>query len=878
MKYYNFDLDVFNFIQTENEDQFSVRVANSPAGEQLIGEAEKVALPLKVRIEVGALRRRELSKSEIIMLGKELGNALFPPSVRSLLSKSLHCLGSNEEGLRIRLKLDTYNLAILPWEYVYIPDLGPAGFLSLNRRLSVVRYESQEGALVPVSADVSPIRMVVILASPDDPNYTKIDVATEKNSIEKALENISEIKAEYDTIATVDTLLSSFSSGKSAHIFHFAGHGEFKGDMGEVYGSEQGAGEVILLDSNRRAKPLSADQLAVILNAHGVRVAVLTACEVGQCDTSSVWAGVVTALTHSGIPAVVGMQFGILDTNAVEFSKAFYKAIAYGQPIEAAVADGRIAIFSFADDDERDWGVPVLYLRAENGVLFPKEGKPEASQVNVNAISEELKNLLFEKDDYKYMISGTKVKIVEYTGADSAITVPTAISYDGNTYTVTSICEDAFRDKESLTSISIVNSVASIGQNAFKNCSNLKKVSIAESVASIGNWAFSGCSSLKAIEVSSGNTEYSSEDGILYDKSKTTLICYPAGKPSSSYTVPDSVTLIVNWAFSGCSNLKAIEVSSGNTEYSSEDGILYDKSKTTLICYPAGKPNSSYIVPGSVIIIVNWAFSGYANLKNVCIPNSVTNIGNLAFSYCSNLNAIEVSDGNTEYSSEGGILYDKAKTTLICYPAEKTGASFTVPESVTSIGEWAFAGCDNLTDVIIPENVTSIGWGAFYQCSSMIEARFSGDAPHIGGDFFGNAPNNEYQVFYRCHPEFKVKYIEGKVGFTNPWYGQPTEPISKPAEAPQINFEAGKDGYIIPGSNSKYLTDKDISSFTINQLAFARNEIYARHGYVFKKQIYKDYFSSKSWYTPDLSFKGNYNDLNKYEKYNVTLIQKYENK
>jgi len=115
-----------------------------------------------------------------------------------------------------------------------------------------------------------------------------------------------------------------------------------------------------------------------------VRLAVLTACEVGQRDAASAWAGVVTALTHAGIPAVVGMQFRVRDRNAIAFSRAFYRALAAGQSIDAAVTDGRFAIFNLGDDDERDWGVPVLYLRAEDGVLFPQE--PAASGASLESL------------------------------------------------------------------------------------------------------------------------------------------------------------------------------------------------------------------------------------------------------------------------------------------------------------------------------------------------------------------------------------------------------------------------------------------------------------------------------------------------------------
>lgn len=388
MNYLNFDVDAFNHKPADSGDQFSVRVASSPVGEQRLNQAERVKLPLSVRQRVEALRQRKLSFAELIRLGEELGQALFPPSVRSFLSASLSRLRSDDEGLRIRLRLDTYGLAELPWEFVYLPlpDMpgerrGPEGFLALNRRVSLVRYESQASPLAPLEA-VRPLRLVALLASPQGPDYAPLDVEKERQNIAAAVKDVPALRPDFYPNATVDTLLDALV--EPAQIFHFSGHGEFKGDMGDRYGSTEGAGAVILVDEAGRAKPFPAQKLALNLNARGVRLAVLTACEVGVRDAASAWAGVVTALTHAGIPAVVGMQFRVRDRNAIAFSRAFYRALAAGQSIDAAVTDGRFAIFNLGDDDERDWGVPVLYLRAEDGVLFPQE--PAASGASLESL------------------------------------------------------------------------------------------------------------------------------------------------------------------------------------------------------------------------------------------------------------------------------------------------------------------------------------------------------------------------------------------------------------------------------------------------------------------------------------------------------------
>ncbi|WP_400239719.1 leucine-rich repeat domain-containing protein, partial [Methanomethylophilus alvi] len=148
----------------------------------------------------------------------------------------------------------------------------------------------------------------------------------------------------------------------------------------------------------------------------------------------------------------------------------------------------------------------------------------------------------------------------------------------------------------------------------------------------------------------------------------------------------------------------AINVAEGNTAYVSENGVLFNKSKTSLIQYPAGKTDSAYTIPDSVTSIEDSAFSGCTSLTSVTIPDSVTSIGYDAFFGCTSLTAINVAEGNTTYVSENGVLFNKSKTSLIQYPAGKTDSAYTIPDSVTSIGYYAFLSADSLKSIEVSGN------------------------------------------------------------------------------------------------------------------------------------------------------------------------------
>lgn len=376
-----------------------------------------------------------------------------------------------------------------------------------------------------------------------------------------------------------------------------------------------------------------------------------------------------------------------------------------------------------------------------------------------------------------------------------------------------------------VSAVELKEGITNIPDRGFYKCSILTTIEIPASVTTIGSGVFGKCTGLTSITVAEGNANFTADGGILYNKDKTELLICPQGM-SGAVTIPDSVTKISNSAFAGCTKitgvtipedvttigdaafegctglttvtlpaaltslgdgvfqgctgLTSLSVTSGNTAYSAQDGVLYNSDKTTLLLYPAEKQDTTFSIPASVTAIEDNAFSNNSHMQTVSASaltsvgdgaflnctsltdftaKSLDEVGAQAFSGCSNLETFTLTKATSlktiEQSAFSGCgrltAAPLAGATSIGDSAFQnctalTSLSFCKTDNV-SIGGSAFSGCTGLTALTIPASVTSIGAKAFDSCNNVGEIIFEGKTPPTCGDNMISVGNvYEFQI------------------------------------------------------------------------------------------------------------------------------------
>ena len=359
--YLDFDLQI-----DRAGSAYRAQVIDSPAGLA----RRDFALPFErfeldsFLLRLGRTRRatRRIDTPEVDAartFGSRLFQAVFDDEVGACLARSLDEATRQNARLRIRLLLKyAPELANLPWEYLYDPEVNR--FLALSVNTPLVRYLDLPGRVRPLIVQ-PPLRALVMISNPTDQD--ELDVEKEWARLRRAVEPL-ELRGALTLERLAEPSLAALQRHlrlNQYHIFHYIGHGGF--DPGKKDGI------LVLEDERGRSSFASSEYLGTILHDHSsLRLAILNTCEGARSADDDPFAGTAQSLVQQGIPAVVAMQFEISDDAAIRFANEFYSSLAAGYPVDAAISEARKSIFT--QPNPLEWGTPVLFLRAPDGRIF----------------------------------------------------------------------------------------------------------------------------------------------------------------------------------------------------------------------------------------------------------------------------------------------------------------------------------------------------------------------------------------------------------------------------------------------------------------------------------------------------------------------------
>jgi hypothetical protein len=331
---------------------------------------------------VSAEKTEEDAPWGLEQVGGELFDLLFSGSVRTVYERAKGRFESrrSQEGLRIRLQIDPRSpelarLHDLPWELLCTPE--EADLLGLSCRQTLVRYLDIVRGHEELPPSV-PLHILAVMADPALSGRESLDLEQELAHLEAACRGSGDIRLSVLKKASLPSLQQGLTSGP-VHVLHFMGHGQFDKATGE--------GTLFFEEPDGSPFPISGRTLAhLIKNFPQLRLVVLNACDTARAareDGLLPFSGMATALVEGGVPAVLAMQIPVADDAAIAFSRMFYHCLAQGDPVDAAAAQGRLAIY-LPDPLSPQWAAPVLFLRAPDGVIFaPPDRSAEGRPRNV---------------------------------------------------------------------------------------------------------------------------------------------------------------------------------------------------------------------------------------------------------------------------------------------------------------------------------------------------------------------------------------------------------------------------------------------------------------------------------------------------------------
>jgi beta-lactam-binding protein with PASTA domain len=409
-EYLDFELEIRK--GTRRKYTVCVRSPEGEAQEEMRFPFDKRELKGKLKdLETAVLlsgrKRRRIRTPEaqgVQNFGQNLFQALLHGEIRAHYDLSLREAKRQNKGLRLKLRIQPPELAVLPWEFLYDP--GRSSYLCLSSKTPLVRYLELREPIEQLAVS-PPLKILGMVASPSD--LTPLNVEHEKRRVEEAIKDLQtqgRVELTWLEGQTARDLQRAMIRGPW-HIFHFIGHGGFDPATEE--------GLIALANEEGYARFLPAEDLAQLLKDHwDLRLVLLNSCEGARGSEQDAFSSTAATLVRPGIPAVLANQYEITDEAAIEFSRTFYEAVADGLPVDAAVAYARTSL-KIEIDNTLEWATPVLYMRAPDGRIFNISSKALPVKPAQEELQEELEDQR-EEDPLRWYR-----KAVEWAWADEAL-------------------------------------------------------------------------------------------------------------------------------------------------------------------------------------------------------------------------------------------------------------------------------------------------------------------------------------------------------------------------------------------------------------------------------------------------------------------------
>ena len=438
---------------------------------------------------------------------------------------------------------------------------------------------------------------------------------------------------------------------------------------------------------------------------------------------------------------IVGICQNGLEVLAAELSEYFAQQTSEDDYDESVIDE--IVVIEDGDIDEK-----VVITEDGKKKIITSEPSAEASEART--VSRSSNKLLVSSDgNFEYYTDGT---LYRYLGTDTEVIIPEEI----NGTTITTI--DAH-----FISTHYTESIPTGHVTHYFNFKQITKLSIPSTVVKITNtslWGFLNdfSPSIEEVIVDEDNTVYSSQDGVLYNKNKTSLILYPASKNDETFILPETVVSIGSFAFNYCKYIKTV-IMNDSLNYIGKSAFAYSCIETLTVpdtvitisdyAFYSCKQLKTVIMNDSLNYIGNSSFA-YSCIDTLTVPKNVTTIGSYAFCGCYNLKNFNISSENEKYEFYDGAIYLKGRETMVELLPYYATSTYTVPANVKTLGTGALSGCDKIQYLTIPNTVTTIDYGVCQDCDGLISVNFPSNITKI--------PD---RMFYGCRFKYGYKIPEG---------------------------------------------------------------------------------------------------------------------